>query len=90
MLAKVREDEESGVDALLLAGLAATVGTAALSALAARLTAPDFTGFEPYSDYEDPLAPRPRGSEVWLFAVPPLVVALAFAGFSLWNRRAAD
>jgi hypothetical protein len=87
MLAKVRDEEGGGVDALLLAGLAATVGTAALSALAARMTAPDFSGFEPYSDYDDPFAPRPRGQEVWLFAVPALVVALAFAGFSLWSRR---
>ena len=85
-----RASNGDAVDALLIAGIAATLGTAALSAFAAKATEPDLTGFEPYSDYEDPFAPKPRGSEVWLFAVPPLVVALAFAGFGLWSRRTED
>jgi tryptophan-rich sensory protein len=73
----------------VLTGVAITAGAVALSAVLAKVFAPqEDDGYVPLSDYEDPNPPpkleKPKRA---LFAAlwPPLYLALTLSGLKIWN-----
>lgn len=72
----------------ILTGLAITATAVAVSALVAKLNAPEPENVEVYSDYEELVQPEftppPRVfAAVW----PPLFMALTLSGLRVWNAR---
>lgn len=70
----------------VLIGLGLTVGAVAVSALVARMNAPEEEVYEIYSDYEEPVLveakpPSPIFATLW----PPLFMALTLSGLRIWN-----
>jgi benzodiazapine receptor len=70
----------------VLTGLAITAGAVALSALVARLNAPDPDTYEAYSDYDELPAPEAKPpSRLFAMVWPPLFMALTVSGLRVWN-----
>lgn len=70
----------------ILIGLGLTVGAVAISALVARLNAPEEDTYEIYSDYEEPAPPEAKPPPKLLAAIwPPLFLALTLSGLRIWN-----
>jgi tryptophan-rich sensory protein len=70
----------------ILIGVGLTVGAVAVSALVARMNAPQDDGYEAYSDYDAPVYEQPRPpSKVFGALWPPLFMALTLSGLRIWN-----
>ena len=69
----------------VLIGLGLTVGAVAISALVARMNAPE-DSYEVYSDYEEQVEPETKPPSKLFAAVwPPLFTALTLSGLRIWN-----
>lgn len=69
----------------ILIGLGLTVGAVAISALVARMNAPE-DDYEVYSDYEEPVLIEAKpASKVFATLWPPLFMALTLSGLRIWN-----
>jgi tryptophan-rich sensory protein len=66
-------------------GLGLTVGAVAISALVARMNAPE-DNYEVYSDYEEQVEPETKPPSKLFAAIwPPLFTALTLSGLRIWN-----
>src|SRR6266481_1449582 len=70
----------------ILIGLGVTVGAVAISALVARMNAPAEDAYAIYSDYEEPVQPKPKPPPKVFAAVwPPLYLTLTLSGLRIWH-----